>query len=592
MGCKWIMRYVRIKKLHKEVSLMEIADEHRRKTGQVPVIAVDGPRCVWYLYENCDFCCGGQYKEFREACKNFVRQFRNCGVRLVFFFHGLRPAEKYEKWVQMAKDNVGKINQGLQNLHLGGGKALDRVRLPEGLVPCARVIFRDEPSTEVRLCMGDYNGETAEYAASCENCLGVMSSNGNFLVYKNIPNLFTFDRRLQLNNGVRMLCFCPSDIASEIGVEREDMPAFATFLGNDTIETDELENVHKRLGCSYENLQELVCAVAKLVKGKTIEEMCQSAFGGRWRELFESVLAGIGQYDYKPKVSEAAAVKGSRWSEVLRSIEAKHRSGEIPAVILSVALHRTFRLGEVLEDLAHAKYSSMTTAEVLQPMRHRMYTVLLWESGDGPFRVEEQMTSSTDRYQLQVDVDKRLPRSVVHPGLLKLWTGDPETRWRLFSWVVGTPDPDGSTLRSLEPQCLVVPAVALHFLRHEANLLSRHEAEVFAVVAVTVGTLTAEQLSKKRILTPDPRAIYLSTLFVRTALHVLDVAAVCGLFFPREADCQLDAYFDGKFFHELYLKAKAQSFARVGIDAPWDPTYLDPIHKFLDVIEGSHTDRQ
>ncbi|XP_049945821.1 uncharacterized protein LOC126427979 [Schistocerca serialis cubense] len=586
MGCKALMIYATAKNLYKEVCLAEIAERHRRKTGADPVIAVDGPKCVQYLYKNCDFSCGGQYKKFREACRNFVQGFRTCGVRLVFFFHGLRPAAKNEKWVQVSKDVVEKINQMWEKLHVGDDKPMEHIRLPEGLIPCARVFFRDEPSTEVRLCMEDYNRETAEYAASCENCLGVMSNNGNFLIWKDVPCTFIFHGKIRLSDGLRMLCISSSDVTSDLGIKPQDLPALATFLGNGAIDQDTLQRLHKRLCSGYVDRGKLGYVVAQLVKNKTIEEICRVAFGKSWRDFHDSVKMGIGQYEYKTIAPYRPADKGCRWSGVLQNIEARHRSGEIPAIVLSVALRQTFRISAVLEDLSHAGGTS--TGEALQPMRRRMYTVLLWESGDGPFHVEEQVTNSTEAYQLQVEVEKRLPPNLVHPGLLQLWSGDLETRWRLFSWVVGGPDPEGSALRSLEPQCLVVPAIALHFLRHEPRLLSRHEAEIFAVVAITVCRFTPQQLDKKNIPAPDPHAIFLATLFVRTTLHVLDVAAVCGLSFPREADCHLDAYFDGKFFQELYLRAKAQSFQRVGTHAPWDPSYLKPIHKLLDVIERNH----
>lgn len=585
-----LITYPSYKLLYKSVALCKIAEQHRRKTGEEPVIAVDGHKCVWYLYGKRDFWCGGQYREFREACRNFVREFRDCGVRLVFFFHGLRPAEKDEEWVQVCRDNVEKMNQLWKKLHVGGGRPENPNRLPEGLIPCARVILRDEPPTEVRLCLEDYNREMAEYAATCKNCLGVMSNNGNFLVYKGVPRLFIFDNRLHTRTAARMLWVSSAVIASDLGLKVRRMPALATFLGNGFIDPEELKAAHRRLGCSEGDVEETVRAVADLVRDRTVKEMCRAAFGRRWREFLQLVTAGIDQYKYKPRTAGNGAEGGPDWTSVLQGIEARHASGEIPAALLSVARRRMFRLGAVPEDLSTPEFTS--TGEALRTMRRRMYTVLLWESGDGPFRVEEQVASVAGTFQVEVEAQKWLPPTVVHPGLLQLWTGDLETRWRLFSWIVGAPDPDGSALRSLEPRCLVGPAAALSFLRHEACLISPREAEVFAAVAVTVGRFSPQELAQKSPPALDPRAVFLSTLFVRAVLHVLDVAAVCGLSFPRESDCQLDAYFDGKLFHELYLKAKAQSFPCVGPTDPWDLDYLDAIQKLVDVVEGAHDGRQ
>ncbi|XP_046982917.1 constitutive coactivator of peroxisome proliferator-activated receptor gamma-like [Schistocerca americana] len=586
MGGKWITRYANINKLYEDVDLAEIAEEHKSKTGGEPVIVVDGNGVVWYLYRNCDFHCGGQYKEFREACRNLTQKFRSSGVRLVFFFDGLTSAEKNGKLVEGSREGVKKSNKRLGKEHASNSTAKVPKQLPEGLIPCARVIFKCEPSCEVRLCVEDYHQEIAQFAASHRNCLGILSNTGNFLIYKDVPSMFLLHSKdKQGDRGVRTMRYCSSDIASHLGIQQHHLPAVQTFLASDTINRDEMRNAHRRIGELYGRKELLESAVAELVKNNTLEEMCHIAFGDRWRVNVDRVKAEIDHYSYKRRTSERTP-QSSSWSNVLQHITDKHSTGEIPAVLLSVAKCRALQVGAALEDLSNAKSGITSLGEQLQRLRSRIYTVLLWESGDGPFQVEEKVTRKTEVQRTQVVVQKQLPPSVVHPGLLKLWSGDLETRWRLFSWIVGFPQP--SALRSLEPQCLVVPATALHFLRHETCLLSRHEAEIFAVVAVTVSGLTPQQLAQKSIPTLDPHAIFLATLFIRTALHVLDAAAVCGLSFPQEADCHLDAYFDGKLFHELYLSAKAQSFRRVGTHASWNPSHLNPIHKLLNIIEQAN----
>ncbi|XP_049842287.1 constitutive coactivator of peroxisome proliferator-activated receptor gamma-like [Schistocerca gregaria] len=319
--------------------------------------------------------------------------------------------------------------------------------------------------------------------------------------------------------------------------------------------------------------------------------MCRIAFGDRWAEFLEAVEVAIGQYECKPTVSGSPA-EGSDWSQVLRFIESKHVSGEIPGMVLSLAKCHTFRAGPALADMTNGAQNVLSTAEVLQPVKRRMYTVLLWESGEGPFRVEEFFTRRSDVCHEEVGVSKWLPPGVTHPGLRRLWRADVESRWRLFTYIVGAPDGNGTSLRSLQAQYLAVPAAALSFLRHEACCLESHEAEVLAVVAVTVGRLSVQQLAQKQLTSLDTRPMYLVSLFVRTALHVLDGAAICGLSFPRDSECLLDAYFDGIFFHEDYLKAKAQSFARIGTHLPGDRPHLGPLHQLLDVIERTRTSRQ
>ncbi|XP_049797945.1 constitutive coactivator of peroxisome proliferator-activated receptor gamma-like [Schistocerca nitens] len=591
MGCFSILQYAQRHELYEEVDLAEIADECRKKTGQTPVVVVDGRQCVWLLYRGCDFYCGGQYKEFREACTNLVRRFRNCGVHLVFYFYGLPSVDKKEKWVRLNRESAEQMSKSLRTAHEQGSTRVRPKRHPEGLVPCAHVIFREEPNSEVRLSTGICHQEIAQYAASNTNCLGVMSGNADFLVYSGVPSLLILHGESKAEEGVSLRRFRPAVIASHLGIRLQHLPAFGTFAGDSFIKSDELQRVHGRLQDFYNCRGNPMAAVAKLVKDNAVDEMCRIAFGDRWAEFLETVEVGIGQYGCKPTVSDSPT-EGSDWSQVLHFIESKHVSGEIPGMVLSLAKSRIFRAGAALEDMADGAQNGLSTAEMLQPMRRRMYTVLLWESGEGPFRVEEFFTRRSDVCQEEVEVSKWLPPGVTHPGLRRLWTADVESRWRLFTWIVGAPDGDGSALRSLQPQYLAVPAAALSFLRHEACCLERHEAEVLAVVAVTVGRLSVQQLAQKQLPSLDTRAVYLASLFVRTALQVLDAAAICGLSFPRDSECLLDAYFDGIFFHELYLKAKAQSFARIGAHLPRDRPHLGPLHHLLDVIEGTHTSRQ
>lgn len=217
-------------------------------------------------------------------------------------------------------------------------------------------------------------------------------------------------------------------------------------------------------------------------------------------------------------------------------------------------------------------------------MRARMYTVLLWDSGPGPFRVTEYIpTGLNEVLQETVEVEKSLPEEDEHPGLLELWSGPEDRRWRMFTWVI-SPAEDLSALRDLSPQHLVVPAAVLFYLHHEARVLTMDEVKIFMMVAVSVPSFSSSQLSKLDVKVPTVRAIYLVSLFGRTVLHVLGVAGACGLSFPRPADCHMDAYFDGKLFHHIYSKAENTSNPR-GL-MTWDEAQEETYNRLMNIIQS------
>ncbi|XP_049842803.1 constitutive coactivator of peroxisome proliferator-activated receptor gamma-like [Schistocerca gregaria] len=252
MGGKWITRYANINKLYEDVDLSEMAKEHKSKTGREPVIVVDGNGLVWYLYRNCDFHCGGQYKEFREACRNLMQKFKNSGVRLVFFLDGLASAEKNGKLVEGSREGVKQSNKTLGKQHASNSTATVPKQLPEGLIPCARVVIKCEPSSEVRLCVEDYHQEIAQFAASHRNCFGILSNTGNFLIYKDVPSMFLLHSKdKQGDREVRTMRYCSSEIASHLGIQQHQLSAVQTFLASDTINRDEMRNAHRRIGELY-----------------------------------------------------------------------------------------------------------------------------------------------------------------------------------------------------------------------------------------------------------------------------------------------------------------------------------------------------
>lgn len=592
MGINRLFSFIKENQLYEVVDLEEVAREFKRENGEEPVIAVDGSACMWYIYDKIDFLRGGQYKKFREKCTEFVQQFRDMGFRLVFFFHGPPLEDEIHSWSEKKKERTMDISILIGSLRLESRPAVapvdsNRKTLPEAVIPSARVIL-DDLGCEVYLSKGNYKHDIAKYVSGSKQSVGVLTSDSDFLAMRGVPSVLTFRNLEEEDKPRRTWQLRPVDIATHLGIELEHMPILASIVGNDFVRMDLLNiaygNLRKRYGKIRTTQIEIVAELMKEGDPCDLVRICKIAFHGSWRDALPMVEAGIRSYRYEP----------TRWDDLLAYVEEKHTSGKIPGTLLSVMKHRLFRMGEVMEDLSEVRKNYPPTGRVLQPMRARMYMILLWESDCTLCLVTEYLLTESGKVNKEeVEREKRLPTDMKHPGLRQLWTSnDSQRRWRFFTWLVA-PYAKPSLLQELDPQFLVVPAAALLFLRHEAGVLQEHEVTAFCATAAVIPGLSSDQRAENKVATADERAIYLASLFMRCVLHVLDAAATCGLAFPREIDSSPDAYFDGNVFHDICVTL------RDGTDPKelhnWKCEYEERFQQLLSVIKqndknGIHSD--
>ncbi|XP_049828534.1 constitutive coactivator of peroxisome proliferator-activated receptor gamma-like [Schistocerca gregaria] len=592
MGIWGLQSFIDGKQWYEEVNIRDVAQEWRRTKTVEPVIAVDGAACARHIYGTADKFCGGQYKQFRESCRTFVQRFRDSGIRLVFFFDGIPVEEKMNAWANRRMYRLLQISQLFADFRARRLTKETKRKFyltPEAVVPTARVIFCTELDCKVRVATEDCDNELAEYAAREDHCLGIISSDTDLLVHEGVPCLILF-KHLKMTSSLNARRYNPADIASKLGLRREHLPVFASFVGNDIIIRSQLESLHDKLFSRY-GKGTRVENVAKFVRDGPPEDvpaLCAYAFDDQPNHLEDEVRASIDSYRRVNPVAEEPTGDGP-WGELLRLAKERHVNCKMPAVVYAVMMRRRFRIGEVLEDLARQR----PTGLVLRPMRARLYAVLLRERGPDSAEVTEMMPMGINDIREESVAAAQLPTSVLHPGLRALWQQEDvagrDQRWRLFAWVT-SPRVNLPALRSVWPAHLAVPAVALSYLRHDCNpaALGQTEAAVFAAVAVAVGDASASFLAGPDVERVNVRAVYLATLFVRTVLHVLDAAAACGLSFPTEKDCLLEAYFDGRYFHDVYAATMSQRLRDPRHYLQWRASYEAQFQQLVDAIESTN----
>ncbi|GFS56078.1 constitutive coactivator of peroxisome proliferator-activated receptor gamma [Trichonephila inaurata madagascariensis] len=92
MGVNYLTSYLEgCYEAFKKVSIREMADRHRKIHDRQPVL-IDGSSVVPWLYTKKQFSLesiyGGQWLQFVTILKDFLREFEEIGVKLVFIFSG------------------------------------------------------------------------------------------------------------------------------------------------------------------------------------------------------------------------------------------------------------------------------------------------------------------------------------------------------------------------------------------------------------------------------------------------------------------------------------------------------------------------
>ncbi|XP_026310786.1 constitutive coactivator of peroxisome proliferator-activated receptor gamma isoform X3 [Piliocolobus tephrosceles] len=235
------------------VNFKELAEHHRSKyPGCTPTIVVDAMCCLRYWYTPESWICGGQWREYFSALRDFVKTFTAVGIKLIFFFDGMVEQDKRDEWVKRRLKNnreISRIFHYIKSHKEQPGRNM--FFIPSGLAVFTRFALKTlGQETLCSLQEADY--EVASYGLK-HNCLGILGEDTDYLIYDTCPYFSISELCLESLDTVML---CREKLCESLGLRVADLPLLACLLGNDIIPEGMFESFRYKCLSSYTSVKE------------------------------------------------------------------------------------------------------------------------------------------------------------------------------------------------------------------------------------------------------------------------------------------------------------------------------------------------
>ncbi|XP_015354068.1 constitutive coactivator of peroxisome proliferator-activated receptor gamma isoform X6 [Marmota marmota marmota] len=235
------------------VNFRELAEHHRSKyPGCTPTVVVDAMCCLRYWYTPESWVCGGQWREYFSALRDFVDSFASVGIKLVFFFDGMVEQGKRNEWVKRRLKNnreISRIFHYIRSHREQPGRNM--FFIPSGLAIFTRFALKTlGQETLCSLKEADY--EVASYGLQY-NCLGILGEDTDYLIYDTCPYFSISELCLE---SLETIMLCREKLCESLGLCVADLPLLACLLGNDIIPEGMFESFRFKCLSSYTSVKE------------------------------------------------------------------------------------------------------------------------------------------------------------------------------------------------------------------------------------------------------------------------------------------------------------------------------------------------
>ncbi|XP_021923344.1 constitutive coactivator of peroxisome proliferator-activated receptor gamma-like isoform X1 [Zootermopsis nevadensis] len=549
-----------------EVSVKELADEYRNETGTDPVVIADGSNCLRSIHDTAtdEWILGGQVKEFVQDMKNFVAAFQGIGVRVMFFFDGITQEQKRGEWLQRRGSQIKKVMDLFNNLN---NKNVEKSKYSSFLLPpligaTGRFIAKFECGCDVRISISECDAEIAEYAQR-EGCFAILSRDTDFILLDGARHYLSIER-LDMAK-MTTVTYSREGLLDFLKINQQQLFLLASLLGNDTVHFHKLKHFHKRFshtGYIFEVLPGIVEYINKwnfigYYKDEDLREIARDVFGDEnmANDLSVSIKSYLPPSRERTGITPMNDIQDKNWQQILELAREKHCFSQAVPSMYPVMLGKAYELSISLEN--YGSSDTVPTAKIYQPLRQRIYGVLLHEKPTATTVKEWCIDSKTIPTEpTEVSVMRICNIERFHPGLIKLWdeTCEPYCRWHLFAQSLTEEKKlDAKMLERLGLPYAVPVAVLFYLLNECTEVLTEVDVDVILAQAVLVRLYTCDNLKDIRYQHAEPTVIHLSTIFNRGVTTVLFLLSACG-FELKEAMPWL--YFDGKLFQQKYNEAK------------------------------------
>lgn len=122
MGVKRLLSYVegQCPDAFEHVDLRRLADQYYRRYNTKPQLLIDCNGYIQNIYGRLEFGLGGQWLQYLENIKVFVKYFQNAGFELLVMFDGVVEKKKMKTWLDRRKDERRKVSKIFDDIKSSG----------------------------------------------------------------------------------------------------------------------------------------------------------------------------------------------------------------------------------------------------------------------------------------------------------------------------------------------------------------------------------------------------------------------------------------------------------------------------------------
>uniref|UniRef100_A0A4X1VSF8 Constitutive coactivator of peroxisome proliferator-activated receptor gamma n=1 Tax=Sus scrofa TaxID=9823 RepID=A0A4X1VSF8_PIG len=234
------------------VNFKDLAEQHRsRHPGGTPTIVVDAMCCLRYWYTPDSWICGGQWREYFSALREFVKTFTAVGIKLIFFFDGMVEQNKRDEWVKRRLKNNREIARIFHYIKSKEQPGRNMFFIPSGLAVFTRFALKTL-GQETRCSLQEADYEVASYGLQ-NDCLGILGEDTDYLIYDTCPYFSISELCLDSLDTVML---CREKLCQSLGLGLSDLPLLACLLGNDVIPEGMFESFRYKCLSSYTSVRE------------------------------------------------------------------------------------------------------------------------------------------------------------------------------------------------------------------------------------------------------------------------------------------------------------------------------------------------
>ncbi|XP_039738046.1 constitutive coactivator of peroxisome proliferator-activated receptor gamma isoform X3 [Pteropus medius] len=602
------------------VNFKELAELHRSQhPGCAPTVVVDAMCCLRYWYTPESWVCGGQWREYFAALRDFVKAFTTVGIKLVFFFDGMVEQGKRAVWVRRRLKNnqeIARIFHYIKSHREQPGRNM--FFLPSGLAIFTRFALKTlGQETLCSLQEADY--EVASYGLQ-HNCLGILGEDTDYLIYDTCPYFSISELCLDSLDTVML---CREKLCESLELSLADLPLLACLLGNDTVPEGLFESFRFQCLLSYTSARKnsdkrgnVILAVAdhiskvlRLHQGeKKLEEMLPL---GQNKALFYKGVASYllpGQTSpwifQKPKgittlgkqiVSVSTDPEFKPESLVCTHPESKEETPVCthPETEQEDPMNVEPEMKQQVTMVSDTEILKVARAQHVQAESYLVYGVMT----SGEIECSNTLEDALDQALPSQAFVYRPMRQRVYSLLLGAGGGGASGGPVVREWFVHS----GNPLRHpdlVRPLPMNVPggtpSLKVLWLSQEPGIQARRMDTLLACLDLSSSREELQAVESRfqalcclltylfvQLEHVDPRAVQLGSLLVRGLSMLVLVNSACG--FPwSSSDFMPWNVFDGKLFHEKYLQSERGYTAEVLVEQ--DRSRLTRFHDLKSIV--------